>query len=165
MNHEPQRRRVAEIFFWILCVSASLRPVPAFAQYEAPPFDSIHLAVPEISSARDWYLKNIGGNVGETADRVAFGRWSGDHPLPLQLIFDVSSSATPSAGSVVDSIGFSYVDLDAKVRDLQAAGVKILVLSHLIPADDPEVTEQMWTEQARIHFRGSVIVGKDLLEI
>jgi len=126
MEHKPQRLGVAEILFGILCVSASLRPVPAFAQYEAPPFDSIHLAVPEISSARDWYLRNIGGNAGETADRVAFGRWSGDHPLPLQLIFDVSTSATPSAGSVVDSIGFSYADLDAKVRDLQAAGVKIV---------------------------------------
>lgn len=98
---------------------------PAYAQYEAPPFDSIHLAVPEISSARDWYLKNIGGNVGETADRVAFGKWTGDHPLPLQLIFEVSSTAKPSAGSVVDSIGFSYADLDAKVRELEAAGVKI----------------------------------------
>jgi len=31
-------------------------------------------------------------------------------------------------------------------RVAQAAGVKTLVLSHLIPADDPEVTEQMWTE-------------------
>ena len=93
--------------------------------YEAPPFDSIHLNVPEISSARDWYLKNIGGNAGETADRVAFGRWSGDHPLPLQLIFEVSSDIKPSAGSVVDSIGFSYADVDAKVRELQAAGVKI----------------------------------------
>ena len=50
-------------------------------------------------------------------------------------------------------------------RVAQAAGVKTLVLSHLIPADDPEVTEQMWTEAARIHFRGSVIVGKDLLEL
>ena len=47
----------------------------------------------------------------------------------------------------------------------QAAGVKTLVLSHLIPADDPEVTEQLWTEAARIHFRGTVIVGKDLLEV
>jgi catechol 2,3-dioxygenase-like lactoylglutathione lyase family enzyme len=98
---------------------------PAYAQYEAPPFDSIHVAVPEISSARDWYLANIGGNVGETADRVAFGRWSGDHPLPLQLIFEVASTATPSAGSVIDSIGFSYADLDAKIRELQAAGVKM----------------------------------------
>ena len=98
----------------------------AYAQYEAPPFDSIHLAVPEISQARDWYLKYIGGNVGETADRVAFGRWSGDHPLPLQLIVEVSSSAKPSSGSVIDSIGFSFEDLDAKVRELQAAGVRIV---------------------------------------
>jgi hypothetical protein len=55
--------------------------VSAQYSYEAPPFDSIHLNVPEISSARDWYLKNIGGNVGETADRVAFGRWSGPRRL------------------------------------------------------------------------------------
>src|SRR5262245_64940647 len=113
----PQRLRGAEILFWILCVSASLRPSPALAQYEAPPFDSIHLAVPEISQARDWYLKYMGGNVGETADRVAWGKWTGDHPLPLQLIFDVSNGAQPSAGSVIDSIGFSFENLDAKVRD------------------------------------------------
>ena len=99
---------------------------PARAQYEAPPFDSIHLAVPEISQARDWYLENMGGNVGETADRVAFGKWTGDHPLPIQLIFEVSAGAKPSAGSVIDSIGFSFSDLDATVKELQAAGVKIV---------------------------------------
>ena len=97
----------------------------AQTSYEAPPFDSVHLNVPEISSARDWYLSNMGGNAGETADRVAFGRWSGDHPLPLQLIFEISSDAKPSAGSAIDSIGFSYADLDAKMRELAAAGVKI----------------------------------------
>ena len=68
----------------------------------------------------------MGGNVGETADRVAFGKWTGDHPLPVQLIFEVSSGAQPSAGSVIDSIGFSFDDLDAKMRELQAAGVKIV---------------------------------------
>jgi ribonuclease BN (tRNA processing enzyme) len=47
----------------------------------------------------------------------------------------------------------------------QAAGVKTLVLSHLVPANDPEVTDQMWIDAARPHFRGSVIVGKDLLEV
>src|SRR5690348_17979215 len=108
----PQRLRGPEILVLLLCVSASLRPSPAFAQYEAPPFDSIHLAVPEISTARDWYLNNMGGNVGETSDRVAFGRWTGDHPLPLQLIFEVSTDAKPTAGSVIDSIGFSFPDLD-----------------------------------------------------
>ena len=65
-------------------VAALALASPAFAQYEAPPFDSLHLAVPEISSARDWYLAHMGGNVGETADRIAFGRWTGDHPIPLQ---------------------------------------------------------------------------------
>jgi ribonuclease BN (tRNA processing enzyme) len=39
------------------------------------------------------------------------------------------------------------------------------VLSHFVPPDDPEVTDQMWLDAARAHFRGRVIVGKDLMEI
>jgi ribonuclease BN (tRNA processing enzyme) len=50
-------------------------------------------------------------------------------------------------------------------RIAQAAGVKILVLSHLIPAEDPQVTEQMWIEAATAHFTGRVVVGTDLAEI
>jgi ribonuclease BN (tRNA processing enzyme) len=45
------------------------------------------------------------------------------------------------------------------------AGVKTLVLSHFVPAEDPAVTDQMWIDAARVHFRGSIIVGKDLMEI
>jgi ribonuclease BN (tRNA processing enzyme) len=50
-------------------------------------------------------------------------------------------------------------------RIAQAAGVKTLVLSHFVPADDPAITDQMWIDAARTHFAGQVIVGKDLLEI
>jgi ribonuclease BN (tRNA processing enzyme) len=50
-------------------------------------------------------------------------------------------------------------------RIASAARVKLLVLSHLVPPDDPQVTDQMWIDAARKHFRGSIIVGKDLLEI
>ena len=50
-------------------------------------------------------------------------------------------------------------------RVAQAAGVKLLVLSHLVPPDDPEVTDAMWLDAARVHYRGRVIVGKDLLEV
>jgi ribonuclease BN (tRNA processing enzyme) len=50
-------------------------------------------------------------------------------------------------------------------RVAQTAGVKLLVLSHLVPPDDPAITEQMWIDAARVNFQGSVIVGKDLLEI
>ncbi len=47
----------------------------------------------------------------------------------------------------------------------QEAGVKTLVLSHLIPADDPTMTDQMWIDAARSTYKGQVILGKDLLEI
>lgn len=50
-------------------------------------------------------------------------------------------------------------------RVAQAAGVKTLVLSHLVPGDDPEVTDRMWIDAAHARFRGDVIVGRDLLEI
>jgi ribonuclease BN (tRNA processing enzyme) len=50
-------------------------------------------------------------------------------------------------------------------RVAQAAGVKTLVLSHLVPADDPNVTEQMWMDAARSQFHGAVVVGRDLMEI
>ena len=50
-------------------------------------------------------------------------------------------------------------------RVAQAAGVKLLVLSHLVPPDDPEVTDEMWLEAARVHYRGRIIVDRDLLEV
>lgn len=50
-------------------------------------------------------------------------------------------------------------------RVAAAAGVKTLVLSHLVPHDDPSITPQMWIDAARTHFKGEVILGRDLLEV
>jgi ribonuclease BN (tRNA processing enzyme) len=50
-------------------------------------------------------------------------------------------------------------------RVAQAAGVRTLVLSHLVPAEDPLLSDQMWIDAASTHFRGRVILGKDLLEL
>ena len=33
------------------------------------------------------------------------------------------------------------------------------------PADDPAITDEMWAAPARAHFKGDVVVGKDLMEI
>ena len=46
-----------------------------------------------------------------------------------------------------------------------AAGVKTLVLSHFVPADDPDITDQMWIDGARSTYKGRIVVGKDLMEI
>lgn len=50
-------------------------------------------------------------------------------------------------------------------RVAAAAGVKTLVLSHLVPPDDPSITEQMWIDAVRPYFKGEIIVAHDLMEI
>lgn len=45
------------------------------------------------------------------------------------------------------------------------AGVKTLVLSHFVPGADPDITDEMWTAEARKDFAGKIIVGKDLMVI
>ena len=45
------------------------------------------------------------------------------------------------------------------------AGVKTLVLSHLVPGNDPSITDDQWMEGVRKHFTGRIIVGKDLMEV
>ena len=59
----------------------------------------------------------------------------------------------------------SHTSAEDAGRVAQEAGVKLLVLSHLVPADDPAIADEMWIAAARAHFRGPIIVGRDLLEI
>lgn len=59
----------------------------------------------------------------------------------------------------------SHTPAEDAGRIAKEAGVKMLVLSHFVPSDDPAITDQMWIDAARVHFRGPIIVGKDLMEI
>ena len=45
------------------------------------------------------------------------------------------------------------------------AGVKTLVLTHFVPGDDASITDEQWSADVRKHFKGEIVVGKDLLEI
>ena len=46
------------------------------------------------------------------------------------------------------------------------ARVKTLVLSHFVPAEDAEITDEMWTNAVRQGgYKGRVVLGKDLLEV
>ncbi|MFL5617438.1 MAG: MBL fold metallo-hydrolase [Gemmatimonadaceae bacterium] len=68
-------------------------------------------------------------------------------------------------GRLKEHILTGHTSAEDAGRVAQAAGVKRLVLSHLVPADDPTITDEMWLSAARVHFAGQVTVGKDLLEI
>jgi ribonuclease BN (tRNA processing enzyme) len=71
----------------------------------------------------------------------------------------------PNATALRQAIVDGQTSVEDAGRVAQAAGVKTLVLSHLIPPEDPTVTDQMWLDAVRPHFSGTVIRGKDLLEI
>jgi ribonuclease BN (tRNA processing enzyme) len=47
----------------------------------------------------------------------------------------------------------------------QRAGVKKLVLSHFVPGDMEWITDAMWRDEAAKHYKGEIVVGRDLLEV
>jgi ribonuclease BN (tRNA processing enzyme) len=59
----------------------------------------------------------------------------------------------------------SHTPVSEAGRIAAEAGVKTLVLSHFVPGDGPGVTEEDWLAGARAHFRGEIVVGRDLMEI
>ena len=50
-------------------------------------------------------------------------------------------------------------------RIAAAAGVKVLVMSHFVPGDDPLVTNDNWTEDVKKNFSGRIVLAKDLMEL
>lgn len=58
----------------------------------------------------------------------------------------------------------SHTPAEDAGRVAAAAGVKTLVLSHFVPGL-PVVTDEEWLAAARIHFRGRIVIGRDLLEL
>jgi ribonuclease BN (tRNA processing enzyme) len=70
-----------------------------------------------------------------------------------------------NASDLRRSIMAHHTTIEDAGRIAHDARVKTLVLSHLVPAEDPVVADQTWIDAARRHFAGRIIVGKDLLEI
>ena len=87
------------------------------------------------------------------------------HDAYYPAAIDRLVSRVPNASSLKQSIVSHHTSAEDAGRIASAAKVKLLVLSHLVPPDDPEVSDQMWIDAARRHFQGSIVVGKDLLEI
>jgi ribonuclease BN (tRNA processing enzyme) len=59
----------------------------------------------------------------------------------------------------------SHTTVEEAGRVAQEAGVKTLVLSHFVPAENPPVTDEQWLQGAGAHFKGRIVVGKDLMEL
>ena len=90
------------------------------------PYDHIHVNVPDPAAAANFYEKNFGGRrITEAPDRLMFGS--------TRFMFLRKADAKPSSGSAVDHVSFSFTNLDAKMKELEAAGVKIVTPAREVP--------------------------------
>lgn len=121
---------------WLLIFAGS-------AAAQTWPFDHVHLNVPDPAAAANWYVKYLGGRqTSEGPNRLMFGS--------TRLLFLQKADAKPSSGSVIDSLAFSFPDVDAKMKEFQTAGIKIVApvreapgLVKVAMAEDPWGTRIM----------------------
>lgn len=59
----------------------------------------------------------------------------------------------------------SHTSTEDVGRIATEAGVKTLVLSHLVPGGLPIIPDQVWYDAVRPHFQGKLVVGRDLMEL
>ncbi|MGD0192725.1 MAG: MBL fold metallo-hydrolase [Rhizomicrobium sp.] len=59
----------------------------------------------------------------------------------------------------------SHTTTEEVGRIATEAGVKTLVLNHFVPGGIPYIADDVWRDAVRPHFAGTIIVGRDLLEV
>jgi ribonuclease BN (tRNA processing enzyme) len=113
----------------------------------------------------------ISGDTARSDNVIALARGadvlvhSAYYPPAIERLQARLQARVPNVATLMRTIHEGQSSVEDAARIAHAAGVNTLVLSHLIPADDPTVTDDMWLAAARPHFTGTIIVGKDLLEI
>lgn len=113
----------------LLFVGAALAPVAPASAQTARAYDHVHFSVPDPSGAQAWYMAHLDGIEGESPDRVTFGGmpWTGSGPIPVQLLWArLPEDAPPVQGSPILNLGISVRDVEVKVRELEAAGVRVV---------------------------------------
>ncbi|MFO3703508.1 MBL fold metallo-hydrolase [Xanthomonas codiaei] len=70
-----------------------------------------------------------------------------------------------NAPTLLDHLLKSHSTSEEVGRIAAAARAKLLVLSHFVPGGDPSITDAMWSEGARKHYAGPIVVGADLMRL
>jgi ribonuclease BN (tRNA processing enzyme) len=87
------------------------------------------------------------------------------HEVAYAPALEALAARNPNGATLLDHLKAAHTMTDDVGRIAKAAGVKTLVLNHFVPADDKNLTDELWTRAVRTTFDGPIIVGHDLLEI
>ena len=110
----------------------------------------------------------ISGDTSPVESLVRLAR--GADVLVHEALYDAAAvdrlvASVPNATDLRRSILSHHTTAEEAGRVAAEAGVGTLVLSHLIPAEDPAITDEMWVAAAGKHFGGRIVVAKDLMEL
>lgn len=78
---------------------------------------------------------------------------------------DLLLATEPNAKTLREHLLASHSTTEQAGRIATEAGVKTLVLSHLVPGGYPLLADEVWFDAVRPYFSGELIVGRDLFEI
>jgi ribonuclease BN (tRNA processing enzyme) len=109
----------------------------------------------------------ISGDTRPSAELIQLARGADVlvHEAMLPQYVSELVSTLPGQQRLMKSVLSHHTTAEQAGAVAAEAGVKLLVLSHLVPAGDPDVPDSEWIEAARRHYSGPIIVGRDLLEI
>jgi len=71
----------------------------------------------------------------------------------------------PNAKSLREHLLASHSTTEQVGRIATEAGVKTLVLSHFVPGGMPVIPDKVWFDAVRPYFSGTLVIGRDLLEL
>jgi ribonuclease BN (tRNA processing enzyme) len=127
------------------------------------------LVVPALAYRFDTAERSIvfSGDTARSDNLVALAK--GADVLVHEALFVPAVDRIVAGDRNTSSLRKHLLDSHTSIEDCgkiaTAAGVKTLVITHRVPTDDPAITEQMWIDAARAHFRGTVLIARDLMEL
>jgi len=104
---------------------ATIRTAAQGVSTPAVGFDNMHILSPNPVETREWYMKHLGATVAPTAGQAYLGK--------TLLVFLKNDKAQPSTGSTIDHIGVSVASADAKMKELEAGGAKVIAAASDMP--------------------------------
>jgi ribonuclease BN (tRNA processing enzyme) len=87
------------------------------------------------------------------------------HEVMYPAAVDDIAKRRPNATKLIASIKSHHTSAENAGRIATEANVKMLILNHFVPPDDKFLTDDIWLDAVKKTFSGSVIIGKDLLQL
>ena len=78
---------------------------------------------------------------------------------------DAIVASLPNAATLREHLIASHTPTHDVGRVAKEARVKKLVLTHLVPGDNPRIPDEAWTDEPRRMFNGEVVLGQDLMRL